>query len=285
MSGEDRILGCLLGGAIGDALGYAVEGQPGVAFREPDAFSVSDDTELTLATCEALGRAGRVIPEEIGISFREWFRAGRVTGVGASTLKALRDLSAGVHWALAGRKGDRAAGNGAAMRIAPIALIVDPLEPANRRLIRDVSRITHDNDEAYAGALAIAIAVHDRAVFDDNLLTRLAKELPDTRVRDGILKVAKFKQLSLQEVASLHGNSGYVAESVPFALCAAQRPGSFEAVVKEIVSSGGDTDTNASMFGQIVGARRGLKGLPERWLVKLPEFVRQKAGRFAAQFR
>ncbi|HEX3906224.1 MAG TPA: ADP-ribosylglycohydrolase family protein [Polyangia bacterium] len=51
-------------------------------------------------------------------------------------------LDAGVHWALAGAKGERAAGNGAAMRSAPLAFLLDPADEAARRLLRDLSPIT-----------------------------------------------------------------------------------------------------------------------------------------------
>src|SRR5262249_56987659 len=90
-------------------------------------------------------RRRAVSPAAIADHFAHWFRQGRVTGVGASTLKALRDLAAGAHWALAGRKGERGAGNGAAMRVAPLAFCLDPEEPEQRTALRDVCRVTHHN--------------------------------------------------------------------------------------------------------------------------------------------
>src|SRR5581483_1243360 len=134
----DAILGCIVGGAIGDAAGAAFEGReagsPVASLFEVD-WRLTDDTQLTLATCEALTGAEKPDPALIAASFLRWFRARRLAGLGASTLKALRDLDAGAHWALAGRKGERAAGNGAAMRIAPLAFCGDPLPQASRRLI------------------------------------------------------------------------------------------------------------------------------------------------------
>src|SRR5665213_3298616 len=89
------------------------------------AWSLTDDTQLTLATCEAIVAHGRVDPECIAAEFAREFRAGMLTGLGASTYQALESLAAGGHWALVGRKGDQAAGNGAAMRIAPLAFCLD----------------------------------------------------------------------------------------------------------------------------------------------------------------
>lgn len=63
----DRIRGCLLGGAVGDALGYAVEftsaeeircryGEQGIAapVLTDGVARISDDTQMTLFTCEGL---------------------------------------------------------------------------------------------------------------------------------------------------------------------------------------------------------------------------------------
>ena len=69
----DRIRGCLLGGAIGDAMGRPFENQPGpVVYREHAPWFVSDDTQLTLATCEAIVQKGEVyeiylLPEYQGV--------------------------------------------------------------------------------------------------------------------------------------------------------------------------------------------------------------------------
>jgi len=62
---SDRVRGCIVGGAVGDAMGGPFEGQPDpVQFREPDNWSISDDTQLTLATCEAITQTKRVSPEQ-----------------------------------------------------------------------------------------------------------------------------------------------------------------------------------------------------------------------------
>ncbi len=124
---KEQLEGCLIGGAIGDAIGGFYENR---SLSHTDFLSypwhTSDDTQLTLATCQAIIESnGKVVPEKIARKFLEWYNHGQLTGLGASTLKSLRDLQKGAHWALAGRTGERAAGNGAAMRIAPLAFKVD----------------------------------------------------------------------------------------------------------------------------------------------------------------
>ncbi len=278
---RDRILGCIVGGAIGDAAGSAYEGWPEAANLNiaPDScWNLTDDTQLTLATCEAIASTSGAEPAAIADSFLRWFRARRLSGLGASTLKALRDLDAGAHWALSGMRGERAAGNGAAMRIAPLAFCTEPHTEESRRLIRDVCRITHHNDEAYVGALAIVLAVRavqsDLPCFDDSLAKEVAGQLPETSIRERLLGYADLPPtVSLLEAAQQFGSSGYVVESVPLAIFAAQRVRvlGFAGMLEQIVAIGGDTDTNASLACQIAGTALGLAGLPASCVAELPQ--------------
>ena len=279
MAKVDRIVGCIVGGSIGDAFGGPYEGsQPRAKIDDGVPWRLSDDTQLTLATCEAITRAGQVDPAGIAEVFIEWFRAGRLTGLGASTYKALTELAQGGHWALVGRKGEMAAGNGAAMRIAPLAFLLDPADADHRRTVRDVCRITHHNEEAYAGALAVLSAVHLAYVgaWDGGpgLIERVIEHLPDCRVRDRLRQIAQIdSDVPLSSVAEQFGNSGYVVESVPLAICGAERMDSlgFQAMLKQLIACGGDTDTIASMAGQVAGTVVGRRGLPESMIARTPE--------------
>jgi ADP-ribosyl-[dinitrogen reductase] hydrolase len=272
----DAILGCIVGGAIGDAAGATFEGAPpGQSSLEliGSDWHLTDDTQLTLATCESLAEHGTIDPARIAVSFLNWFRTGRLSGLGASTLKALRDLEVGAHWATAGRKGERAAGNGAAMRIAPLAFCVDPSTDEARRLIRDVCRITHHSDEAYIGAFAVVLAVR-AANGNHQSLEWIASQLPATSVRERLLAYSALQpDFSVIEAASRFGASGYVVESVPLALFAAQQAAElgFAKMLQQVIAAGGDTDTNASLAGQMAGTRLGLSGLPDEMLARLPQ--------------
>jgi ADP-ribosylglycohydrolase len=289
---RNQVLGCILGGAIGDAMGVPHEGKrPPIEISDGDKWRLSDDTQLTLATCEAISScSGSVDPAVIADRFAEWHRASRVTGMGASAYKALSELVAGGHWALVGRKGDRAAGNGAAMRAAPLAFCLNPNDEAARRTIRDVCRITHHHEEAYAGALAVVMAVRAAASGlwngSNNLLLPVTQVLPDTQTRDRLVALVGIEEeTSLREIARRFGCSGYIVESVPLALCGAsriQRLG-FKTVLMELIACGGDTDTNASIAGQVMGALIGRKRLPNEMISRTPESgtIETIAGAFA----
>ncbi len=282
---HDRLLGCLLGGAIGDAMGGAYEGQPRPTIVDAPPWRLSDDTQLTLATCEALVEAGGVFPSVIAEHFRAWFAAGQLTGLGASTLKALRDLSRGQHWATVGAKGERAAGNGAAMRVAPLAFLLDPADWDDRQTLRDLCRITHHHDEAYTGALAVVAATRLIALptwtWERSLSAAVADGLPDSVVRDRLRALAQL-ELSLPEIAAQFGASGYVAESVPLAIAAVQTLAShdFMSMMQAVIAVGGDTDTNAAIAGQIGGAWLGASQIPTSLVEQVPE--RESITRFAA---
>jgi ADP-ribosylglycohydrolase len=178
------------------------------------------------------------------------------------------------------------------MRAAPLAFCLDPESTQDRRTLRDVCRITHHHDEAYVGALAVVHAVN-RAwngcwTGGPGLVSSVAEQLPDSRVRDRLRELENPGTAeSLRSMAARFGNSAYVAESVPFALFAAEqaRHDDFADWLSGLIEAGGDTDTIASIAGQIVGCAVGYDGLPKDLVERLPDLadVRRVIDAFAAQ--
>ena len=138
----------------------------------------------------------------------------------------------------------------------------------DRTLIRDVCNITHKNDEAYVGALAFLYALHyiitNQWLSGMSLAALITPQLPDSSVRDNLIKLQENPSLSIREAAGLVGKSGHVIESVPLSIFAAGKlmESNFEDVLVEIILCGGDTDTNASLAGQIMGAFIGFSRFP-----------------------
>ncbi|WP_205510192.1 ADP-ribosylglycohydrolase family protein [Longitalea arenae] len=278
---RERFEACMLGGAIGDAWGSAFEN-----LKIPDSttafylskpketnplWAFTDDTQLTMATCEALCASADFRPDLLADVFVRYYKEKRLSGLGASTLKAIVELEAGAHWSQVGRTGEFAAGNGAAMRIAPFAFFGN----MSRENIRSACWITHRNDEAYVGALAIFLSLKAIVAGEwtgkNNLFELIIPALPDTRVRDRLMEINAIQCKSdIKTIAAL-GNNGYVVNSVPFAIFAATqagRIGMYE-MYKSVIGCGGDTDTNASLAGQIAGALLGISHLPKELLLKL----------------
>lgn len=297
--------GCIIGGAIGDALGGEFENQEqnqntdhifiwGGSKESKKEWVLTDDTQLTLATAESIIQAGGIKAETIAANILKWFQANKISGIGSATLQSIRGMQNGGHWALVGRKGEMAAGNGAAMRIAPLAFYEPEID---RSIIRDICRITHHNDEAYTGALAVFLAIRGFIETDkidsSHWLKNLADQLPDTLVRDRLFTYANLPDSTeIGDIAREFGSSGYVVESIPLALFAVFKSieKGFHSVMNEIIAAGGDTDTNASIFGQIAGTMLGYQALPKTWVKQIEEMQEYswikpilenwKAGRF-----
>lgn len=271
MNFKSRLKGCLIYGAIGDSIGGKYEGTAtNLVIDFSGDWSISDDTQLTLATCEAIFDSEKIRPEKVAARFLDWYNRGKLTGLGASTLKALRELQIGGHWALVGRSGEYAAGNGAAMRIAPLAF----KRKMERHTIKDICTITHKNDEAYTGALAIYYAIVRAIDGDwmggDNLIEKILDELPDTNVKDRLIELDQLKELTIAEIGLRYKPTGYVVDSVPISIFAAQKISQIgiKEIFTELVKIGGDTDTTCSMTGQMIGSLIGDDNVPNDWMNK-----------------
>jgi ADP-ribosylglycohydrolase len=280
MTRAERFEGCIIGGAIGDAWGSGFENQ----FEEEDdtfylvgnpyvkmpTWGITDDTQLTLATIEAMIEDEALKPESIVNQFLKYYQSRKLRGVGASTLKALKELNLGGHWSQVGRRGEYAAGNGAAMRIAPIAF----REEMDDSKIRDICIITHNNDEAYVAAKCVIIAIRETLkgnwTGEQNLIEMIIEQIPDTRTRDRLIEIKNIK--SLEEIGK-KGNDGYAVNSIPLAVAAANKVSEIgiEEMFSQLIKIGGDTDTNCSIAGQIAGTLIGRKGMPATLINKLKE--------------
>lgn len=284
---RERIVGALTAGALGDALGSPFEGaEPDPSRTLPSRSGFTDDTELTLATCEAILTAQGIDLEVIATHYATCFRKGGVHGAGSSTTKALRDLVAGAHWALAGARGERAAGAGAAMRVAPLAFLTSLESGADRRLIRDFSRITHHHEEAYSAAVAVVAALQGASsgLSGTSMIKAVIRHTPDSVVRDRLMRLVERLPAEPDTIVEVTGRSGYAASVVPFAIVLAAEATDLVHLLTTVIRAGGDTDTAGSIAGQIVGARLGVGAIPSGVAdgVMCLSAVRQVAESFAS---
>ncbi|WP_299364147.1 ADP-ribosylglycohydrolase family protein [Winogradskyella sp.] len=280
MNISERFLGCIIGGAIGDAYGSTFENVVkednsdlyypfGKPEEQTPKWQITDDTQLTLATCEVIYENSTLDIKSFADKYLYYFKSKRITGIGSSTLKAMQELEAGGHWSLVGRKGEYAAGNGAAMRISPLAFDAR----ISRDTIKSICNITHQNDEAYIGALCVVIAIKSILcgdwTGDENLFQLIIDQIPDTRVRDRLIHINDLN-IDLQKVREL-GNDGYVVNSIPLAISYASKVNELgiKEMYNQIINLGGDTDTNCSIAGQIAGTLIGFKNIPNDLIQKL----------------
>lgn len=271
----DRARGALLGTFTGDALGMPFEGAAPAAVPERldmiDARlgrgTYTDDTQMAIALAESLLEHGGVDPAALGRAFADAHDPRR--GYGSGTTEVLRLVRSGVHPCHAARSafgGKGSLGNGAAMRIAPVAVRYARDTRALAEAARASASVTHAHalgvDAALAQAIAIAAALRGEDPLDAAIDAATTPEL-----RDRLAKAARLVEAGLEpaEIAALLGNGSPGHESVPAAIYSAAAHGSFEAAVTFAVRCGGDADTIGAMAGAIAGARTGASAIPARW--------------------
>jgi ADP-ribosyl-[dinitrogen reductase] hydrolase len=291
-----HVIGCILGTAVGDALGLPYEAlSPRRASRllgAPNRYRflagrgmVSDDTEHTCMVAQALIAAAgdvAVFRRELSRRLRFWL-LGLPGGTGLATLRAILRLWMGFN---PEKSGVFSAGNGPAMRAAILGAAVD--DPVLlRELTRASARMTHSDPKAEFGAFAVALAAQmarqqgtvSGEEFLDRLHSLLATEGGELlSLIASALKSVRGGQSTTGFAASLglsRGVTGYVYHSVPVSIHAwLGNQGDLASAVKDAIVCGGDADTTAAITGGIVGASVGKEGIPVEWLNQLCEWPR-----------
>ena len=295
MKSSTEIVGCLLGTAVGDALGLPYEGLSPKRQRRlfPQVAQhhlifgkgmVSDDTEHTCMVAQSLILAGgnpQIFTNDLAWQLR-WWLLRLPAGVGMATLKSIIKLWLGFSPA---KSGIYSAGNGAAMRSAIIGVCYGDRPELMIEMVRCSTRITHSDLKAEFGAIAVAFAAHisgQKVSIDPEIYyDQLSKLLPSSATElMGLIRQAidsiKLGQSTPEFAASMgwhRGVSGYVYQTVPIAIHAwLSHQQDYSTAILQVIKCGGDTDTTAAIVGGIVGASVGKMGIPRQWLVDLWEF-------------
>lgn len=296
---QQSITGCILGTAVGDAIGLPYEGiskrrlqrlKPqidGHAFLFGRGM-VSDDTEHTCIVAQALAAsAGDVdkFSRVLSRLLKAWL-LGVPAGTGMATARAIFKL---LLCFSPQKSGVFSAGNGPAMRSAIIGICFGHDPCSMKSLVRVSTRITHTDPKAELGALAIAAAAYysaSRRIEDDfpahyfKYLSDLiscepgSKELLDL-ISKAILS-ANTGETTTSFAAAMgwkKGVSGYIYATVPAVLHSwFKHPDDYASAITGLIECGGDTDTTAAIAGAIVGAGVGIEGIPSTWLQGLMEW-------------
>jgi ADP-ribosyl-[dinitrogen reductase] hydrolase len=285
---HDRIAGCLLGSAVGDAIGLPYEGLSvsrakrfaKLPLRHRFAFGhgmVSDDTDHTIFVAQSLIRSrGDVDAFRRCLAWRlRWWLLCLPAGIGWATLRAIIRM-----WFGFKSSGVFSAGNGPSMRSAIIAAAFPTDAKRRRSHVETSTRLTHTDPKALAGALAVA-EVAARIISGawqgkptiEEFVALLGGVSPDPAWQEGVAMIRdSCESLSPVTRAEQHfgmrqGISGYVLHSVPFALVAwYHHAGNYRATIEAITQAGGDVDTVAAIGGALAGATVGESGVPSDWV-------------------
>lgn len=282
----DRFQGCLLGLALGDALGARFEGGPleralwAVIGRTRNGrLRWTDDTQMTLDLAESLSAGGEFDQDELARRFARSYRWSR--GYGPGTARVLKRIRGGRAWRDAARSvhPEGSFGNGAAMR-APILGLVHARDPERIAFAcRRSAEVTHTHPLAIEGATLVAHACRAAAVGSspEQLFAQLAAHARLEPFRRKLALAAHWSEARIEpRIAYLRaelGNGVAAADSCVTAIHLAVRTfkRSFAELHECAVELGGDVDTLSAMAGAIWGARNGAKQLPADALVRLEQ--------------
>lgn len=273
----DRFVGCLLGLAIGDAVGAQYEGQPAdfIARRfnsvkklleniPPNGLYYTDDTQMAIGVAETLVSCGRIDETELCKRFAENYVPHRGYGRGARLVLDAMLTGADYKHLAAHHFPGGSFGNGAAMRVAPVGLLFRNAPEMLWEQARLSALPTHVHPLGIEGAqvLALAVGLASRT-FDLNreeFFGQLSERCTSLEFTGPLRRAARIENPA---DLGLFGNGIEATSSVVTAIaCFGLTPSSYEQTIGNAILLGGDTDTIAAMAGAVSGAYLGRKAIP-----------------------
>lgn len=273
---RERALGAYLGLAVGDALGAPVEFMTAREIRDRYGTlrhmagggwlrlrpgQITDDTEMSLCLGRALIDSGGWSARSAAREFAEWLRK-RPIDVGNTCRRGIQRYISKGTLSTPPNEGD--AGNGAAMRILPLALAT-----------------LHDDDAFAQGALEQAHITHNHPLSDAAVLTlgRMVHHLVcgegGAKCRDEADQLlATHKQFCFDPYPGRA--SGYIVDTMQTVLDGFFTTSGFEDCLIKVVNRGDDADTTGALAGMLAGAQYGYRSIPATWLKKLDVSVSEE---------
>lgn len=275
----DRAIAAYLGLAIGDALGSTVEfmtpreivAQYGVhdtlcggGWLHLKPGHVTDDTTMSLALGDSILGCGRVEALAAAQAFDVWMRAKPVDIGNTVRRNLLQFRKTGNPEA---PYSDHDAGNGAAMRVLPVALAtLDQPQEVVRAASRAQAHVTHHCALSDAACECLIFMVQDalRGADKNHLLHTYAHPL-----------VARYPEFRFRAVRQSQNPSGYVVDTLQAVFQSFFDTDDLRDCLIDVVNRGGDADTTGAIAGMLAGALYGRGGIPDAWLGTLDADTRR----------
>lgn len=278
----DKARGCLLGLAVGDAIGTTVEFQPRGSFEPVTdmtgggpfrlrAGQWTDDTSMALCLAASLIDCRRFDARDQMERYLRWLDHGYMSSTGKcfdmgrtvkSALRRFRETGN----PFAGSTDPQSAGNGCIMRLAPVPIFWADNVFRAAHFAEESARTTHGATECREAArlfAGIIVRALSGASKDDVLMGDA--DLPSAPAKVLALARGDYRR---KPRAAIKG-SGYVIDSLEAALWCFATTTSFSDAVLTAANLGDDADTTAAVCGQLAGAFYGESGIPAAWLEKL----------------
>lgn len=282
----DRVVGSVLGLALGDALGAPFEflrsrnvPDPLPAFelewlgRPPG--STTDDTAMARNLVRSLAARGGFDAGDLVARHLEWFRS-EPPDVGTLVGRVLRRVERGEDAAAAARaiwseRGPEvSAGNGSVMYCAPLGLAYAHRPDELHELATELSALTHHDGRCRTACLAVTLAVA-ALIRGDPAEDAARSALTTVEELDGGEELEFLVEVAGSSRAIDGPDQGFCLFTAGVALQALVSGGDADTQLRRVVSLGGDADTNAAVAGALLGARDGTPGFPTAWLDRLED--------------
>ena len=301
---RERIAGGLYGLLVGDALGVPyefyeanelpvyekIEMTPPAGFQKTypriAAGTWSDDGAQALCLMDSLLKQGKFSLKAYSDALLAWYEegfwavGGVVFDVGIQTADALNAYKRGIPATDCGLMNPEGKGNGALMRVLPLALwhFVQEdtdLEKRSRELVRDA----HSQCQITHGHLCNQVCCALYCLAAQGLLE--GKEAREA-IQEGVCALRSIYREQPEYERELEWSvrpdipwegrgTGYVVDCLRSAFMILEQASDYEDAIKRAVLLGNDTDTTACVTGGLAGIRYGLRKIPERWLNALKE--------------
>lgn len=275
-----RAIGAYLGLAVGDALGATVEFMTpgeiqnqygehrdiiGGGWLKLKPGRVTDDTEMSLALGQSILDAGGIDATQVAQAFDHWLKT-KPVDVGNTVRRGI--VRYRTHGTAQGPLDEFDAGNGAVMRVLPVALAS---LGADRETVAKAAQaqahVTHNAPLADAGMLAVVHMVQ-RALYTP------FKAYTDMIAMAHHLGLRSKKYIFTRKREE--NPSGFIPDTLRAVFQSFSRTDGFEAALIDVVNRGGDADTTGAILGFIAGAYYGRDAIPTRWLNALDPEVRER---------
>ncbi|MFB2838868.1 ADP-ribosylglycohydrolase family protein [Floridanema evergladense] len=287
-----RYRGCLLGLAVGDAVGTTLEFKPPGTFTPINdmvgggPFGLipgqwTDDTSMALCLAESLIEKKGFDPVHQLQKYVQWYRQGYLSSTGECF-----DIGNTVQQGLwrfedtgepfCGSTNPRNAGNGSIMRLAPVPLFYAANFEEAIAKSQDSSRTTHGAATAVDACryLATLIVGAINGISKKKLLGTRYFPIPNYWENHPLvaeideIATGSFKHRQPPEIKGI----GYVVKSLEAALWAFYHSNSFAEGCLLAVNLGDDADTTGAVYGQLAGAFYGEEGIPKTWREKIAKY-------------
>jgi poly(ADP-ribose) glycohydrolase ARH3 len=284
---RSKYLGSMVGSAIGDAMGEVAFHYPGKEslyemVSRLEKLVYTDDTTMAMGLAESILQKKGIDQKHLGDTFSSYFYREPWRGYASGPPQIFSMVrQRGISYVEAAKSlfgGTGSLGNGAAMRIAPLALFFRNSDQLYEQACAS-AEVTHAHPVGKDGAAVQAWAIAQAVRLDPE------EEFPKERFIQGLIAFSRtaeiqekmklvqrliHEELSQEAAASRLGKSVAVDESMPFAVYSFLRsPKSFEDCLLCSILNGGDRDTLGAMACAISGAYLGIEAIPQSWREKL----------------